>query len=95
MLGELIEKKETFEVNWKIVAKAMSRKPNAKHCNLCLKEKIAISKVRNLRTHMNERDELGDICRHRKRHFLCNIKSDDFVEKENNRQKINKKKGRQ
>ena len=92
IIGELKEKKAVFKINWNIVARASSRKPNGKHCNLCLKEKIAISKVRNHRTHMNERDELGDICRHRRRHFLINIKSDLQMEKDVRRQEKNKNK---
>ena len=61
-LGELMDREEKFNIKWKIVKKAASRKANSKHCNLCLVEKMEISVVRNLRTHMNSRDEMGDNC---------------------------------
>ena len=55
-----------YNVRWKVVARATSRKPSQKQCNLCMKENILIMEKSKSNTHMNSRDKMGDVCLHRR-----------------------------
>ena len=50
---------------------------------------MRISDVMNKGTHMNSRDEMGDVCLHRRRFLLKNVKSDKIIlnEREKKRKK--------
>ena len=58
-------------IRWKIIKKCQPYSNRTKRCNLCLYEKFIIYCHRELSS-LNKRNELISICRHRKKHLLCN-----------------------
>lgn len=58
-------------ITWRIIDKANSYSPSSKKCNLCTKEKYFIICKQEMAT-LNSRSELASVCRHRKKHLLCN-----------------------
>ena len=60
----------SFDVKWKILARARVFNASTKQCNLCLEEKYYIIYQPNMAT-LNDRNELMN-CRHRKKLLLEN-----------------------
>ena len=56
-------------IEWSIAAKTNPYQPEAKSCNLCLAEKLAILQS-NSATTLNERSELNSKCRHKNKFKL-------------------------
>ena len=61
-------------VKWTIHKKASPRPKGAKFCDVCLSEKLAISKTINRPECLNRRREFGCKCPHRYRHLLAAVK---------------------
>ena len=58
-------------VKWKIIARCHDYNPNTRICNLCVTEKYYILVNPHLAS-LNDRNELGTHCRHRKKYLICN-----------------------
>ncbi len=69
----LKEKRIEYTIRWKIIARGKPYSPSSKTCNLCIKEKYYII-CRPEMSSLNDRDELGKPCLHRKKHLLKNVK---------------------
>jgi hypothetical protein len=65
----LKEKQQDFTINWSILKRAASFSSGGKRCNLCLQEKLCISKADKSNL-LNRRRELFSKCVHQKR-FLA------------------------
>ena len=61
-------------IKWDIHKKASPRPKGAKFCDVCLSEKLAISKEINRPECLNRRREFGCKCPHRFRHLLAAVK---------------------
>ena len=61
-----------FKIQWKIVDRGKPYCPEAKKCNLCIKEKYFIICRPDMAT-LNSRKELYGECRHRKKPLLCRV----------------------
>ena len=72
-LWSLKEKRIQYTIRWKIIAKAKPYSPSSRTCNLCIKEKYYII-CRPDMSSLNDRNELGKPCLHRKKHLLTNVK---------------------
>ena len=59
---------------WSVHKKASPRHKGAKFCDVCLSEKLAISKEINRPECLNRRREFGCKCPHRFRHLLAAVK---------------------
>ena len=71
-IWKLKEENEDFDIKWNILSGPLkSYSPESKYCNLCNEEKFYIISQPNLGS-LNERNELTFICRHRRKHLLCN-----------------------
>ena len=75
---ELWKVRERPKITWSILGKYSSYSPISKRCNLCLNEKleIAVHKGENL---LNKRSEVISKCRHKSKHKLTNLTSDDIT----------------
>ena len=61
-----------FNIKWSIIARAWPYNNTTKRCNLCLTEKLMITKF-NSNNLLNKRSELISKCRHRNKFYLKNI----------------------
>ena len=69
------DRNEAYEVKWSISNQAAAYTNETKRCNLCLTEKLCISKAD--KTHLlNKRSELISKCRHENKYYLINFKID-------------------
>ena len=66
---KLKDSKIPFNISWHIQARGFPRGPGAKHCDLCVTEKLHILKAEP-KTSLNSRRELLGKCRHRDKHLL-------------------------
>ena len=64
---------EVTNTKWEVVKKCQKYGPGQKKCDVCISEKLAIMKDRDLNT-LNRRTELMATCRHKTRFKLCNVK---------------------
>ena len=62
------------KIKWEILRHAPTYNKGGKYCDLCLTEKLLISKVLGNPTYLNRRSDLATKCRHRAKFKLCNIK---------------------
>ena len=62
----------SYNLKWKIIAKAKAYSTSTKVCNLCIKEKYYIICQPQLAS-LNHRSELFSVCKHRHKHLLCNV----------------------
>lgn len=69
----LKDKDIPYSIQWKIIDKGNPFSTSSNCCNLCLKEKYYIICKPQLAT-LNSRNELNSLCRHRRKHLLCNLK---------------------
>ena len=60
-------------VLFEIVRKATPYKPGKSMCDLCLSEKLEISKVSKNRMYLNSRDEIIRRCPHRDKYMLHRV----------------------
>ena len=60
-------------VQFQIVRKATAYKPGKRMCDLCLSEKLEISKVSANTTYLNSRDEIIRKCPHRDKYMLHRV----------------------
>ena len=69
------DRNEEYDVKWSISNQAAAYTNETKRCNLCLTEKLQISKAS--KTHLlNKRSELISKCRHENKYYLINFKRD-------------------
>ena len=61
-----------FNIKWSIIARAWPYNNTTKRCDLCLTEKLMITKF-NSNNLLNKRSELISKCRHRNKFYLKNI----------------------
>ena len=59
------------KIEWTILAKAEPYRKGGRHCDLCLTEKMFISRTFNNPAFLNQRSELAVRCRHRRKHLLA------------------------
>ena len=72
LIWELKVNNTEYKVDWKIITKAGSYTAGAKHCNLCLTEKLYILKNPDS---LNKRSEILSKCRHARK-FLIRVALD-------------------
>ena len=60
-------------IKWEILQHATTYNPGRRYCDLCLSEKLFISKYLQDPNHLNKRSDLATKCRHRARFKLENI----------------------
>ena len=60
-------------IKWKIKRKCSKYKPNSRHCNLCLNEKLFILEHKSDNI-LNKRTELVNKCRHENKFYLSRFK---------------------
>ena len=72
-IWEMKEKNEEFNINWEILESAVSYKPGANRCHLCLREIYLITFKKQDRTRLNKRSEFWGFCRHRRKWKLKNF----------------------
>ena len=60
-------------VKYDILKKAVPYKPGKKACDLCNSEKLEIAKVFKDSAYINKRNEIAQLCIHRKKHRLCAV----------------------
>ena len=72
-IWELKESNDEYSINWSIIKRVNAYKAGAKHCNLCLAEKICILNS-NKSIILNKRSELLAKCRHENKYYACKIK---------------------
>ena len=65
---------EVTNTKWEVVKKCQKYGPGQKKCDVCISEKLAIMKDRDLNT-LNRRTELMATCWHKTRFKLCNVKT--------------------
>ena len=70
---DLEDKNMNYSINWRIKKKATTYRPGASFCDLCVSEKVEIL-MSNPRTTLNKRSEILEMCRHKRRYKLGNIK---------------------
>ena len=63
-------------IEWEILRKYQTYKPNTKRCSLCLNEKLEIARY-NGHNLLNKRSEVINKCRHRKKFALALYDSKD------------------
>ena len=61
-------------MKWEVLKKCQKYVPGQKKCDVCISEKLAIMKGKDLNT-LNRRTELMAACRHKTRFKLCNVKA--------------------
>ena len=59
------------KIKWSIIQKASSYRKGNRTCDLCITEKLHISKYFNDPNHLNKRSELALRCRHRRKFLLA------------------------
>ena len=59
------------KIDWTILAKATPYRKGGRHCDLCLTEKMFISRTFNNSAFLNQRSELAVRCRHRRKYLLA------------------------
>ena len=62
-----------YSLSWKIIARSKAFSPNSKKCALCILEKYYIICKPEICT-LNDRNELGSDCKHRRKHLLERVK---------------------
>lgn len=70
---QLKDRKEEFNITWKILRRANAYNPSNQRCNLCLTEKLLIISNPSACT-LNRRNEMVSSCRHSSKYLLSNIK---------------------
>ena len=73
-IWELKAKNINYNIQWRIISKAVAYKPSAKRCQLCLTEKYFIIYRPEWCT-LNSRNELASSCRHKNKYLLANFKA--------------------
>ena len=66
---QLKDRKQKYDITWKIVARAKAYSNQTKRCNLCITEKHVIITKPYIAS-LNRRNELISTCRHRRRYIL-------------------------
>ena len=61
-------------VKYDIMKKCVPYAPGKKMCDLCGSEKLEISKVYHDKCYINKRNEIAQMCLHRKKHMLAAVK---------------------
>ena len=68
-------KVQNTNIKWSIITKAAPYNNGSKRCNLCLTEKLFITKAETSNT-LNKRSELISKCRHENKYYIMNYKSE-------------------
>ena len=63
LVWSLKDKRKSYSIKWKIIAKAPAYRCGTRRCDLCTTEKMLISMADD--TCINKRDEFVSRCRHR------------------------------
>ena len=74
-IWKLEDKNADYKLDWKIKSKATAYRPGAGFCDLCISEKTAILLADPKRS-LNKRSEILEMCRHRARYKLGNLKQE-------------------
>ena len=68
-------KDQNTNIKWSIITKAAPYNNDSKCCNLCLTEKLFITKAEKSNT-LNKKSELISKCRHENKYYIMNYKSE-------------------
>ena len=68
-IWQLKDRKQEYDITWKILAKAKAYSNQTKRCNLCIAEKYFILTKPQMAS-LNRRNELISTCRHRRKYIL-------------------------
>ena len=72
-IWKLKEKKENFDLSWKIIKQVNETRNGSKMCRLCITEAAMI--IRNKKDQLNTRQEIMNKCRHQNKFLLRNWKA--------------------
>ena len=68
-IWQLKDRKQEYDITWKILAKAKAYSNQTKRCHLCIAEKYFILTKPQMAS-LNRRNELISTCRHRRKYIL-------------------------
>ena len=72
LVWSLKDKRKSYSIKWKIIAKAPAYRCGTRRCDLCTTEKMLIAMADD--TCINKRDEFVSRCRHRQKYKLSSVK---------------------